>query len=92
MAPRQGEYTLRESDILDTIEREGSKIALVLFPGIQYFTGQWFPMASVTRVAQAQVSCLFSIFIFPFPVIGRYTIYTPIFFAQTRTQIRVALT
>ncbi|KAJ7343575.1 pyridoxal phosphate-dependent transferase [Mycena albidolilacea] len=56
MSPRPGEYTLREEDILDTIAREGSSIALVLFSGVQYYTGQWFPMQSITRAAQAQGS------------------------------------
>ncbi|KAJ7685095.1 pyridoxal phosphate-dependent transferase [Mycena polygramma] len=54
LSPRPGEYTLREQDILDTIAREGSSIALVIFSGVQYYTGQWFPMQSITRAAQAQ--------------------------------------
>ncbi|KAF7338363.1 Kynureninase [Mycena venus] len=54
LSPRPGEYTLREEDILETIAREGSSIALVLFSGVQYYTGQWFPMQSLTRAAQAQ--------------------------------------
>ncbi|KAK7014930.1 kynureninase [Favolaschia claudopus] len=54
MSPRSGEYTLREEDILTMIEREGSSIALVIFAGVQYYTGQWFPMQSITRAAQAQ--------------------------------------
>ncbi|KAH9484228.1 Kynureninase [Psilocybe cubensis] len=52
LSPRQGEYTLREEDILETIEKEGDSIALVLFSGIQYYTGQWFPMQSITKKAQ----------------------------------------
>lgn len=55
MSPRPGEYTLREQDILDTIAREGSSIALVIFSGVQYYTGQWFPMRTITRAAQEQV-------------------------------------
>ncbi|KAJ7489805.1 pyridoxal phosphate-dependent transferase [Mycena galericulata] len=54
MSPRPGEYTLREQDILDTIAREGPSIALVIFSGVQYYTGQWFPMQSITRAAQDQ--------------------------------------
>ena len=41
--------------MLDIIEKEGSKIALVLFGGLSYYTGQWFPMKSVTKAAKAKV-------------------------------------
>lgn len=52
LSPRDGEYFLREEDILEAIEKEGDSIALVLFSGIQYYTGQWFPMESITRKAK----------------------------------------
>ncbi|KAK7467009.1 Kynureninase (L-kynurenine hydrolase) [Stygiomarasmius scandens] len=52
MKPRDGEFCLREEDILDTIEREGSSIAIVLFSGVQYYTGQHFPMETITRKAK----------------------------------------
>ncbi|KAL0569890.1 Kynureninase (L-kynurenine hydrolase) [Marasmius crinis-equi] len=52
MSPREGEYTLRTEDILDMIEKEGDSIALVLFSGIQYYTGQWFKMETITRKAK----------------------------------------
>jgi len=55
ISPRAGEFTLREEDILDVIEREGDTIALVLFSGIHYFTGQWFPMEKITSKAQDKV-------------------------------------
>lgn len=55
VAPREGEFWLREEDILDVIEKEGSKVALVLFGGLSYYTGQWFPMKSVTKAAKAKV-------------------------------------
>ncbi|KLO12610.1 kynureninase [Schizopora paradoxa] len=54
LSPRSGEYTLREDDILSTIEREGASIALVLFPAVQYYSGQWFPMERITRAAKTQ--------------------------------------
>ncbi|KAF8969989.1 kynureninase [Flammula alnicola] len=52
VSPRKGEYTLREQDILDILDREGDSIALVLFSGVQYYTGQWFPMQAITKKAQ----------------------------------------
>lgn len=55
LSPREGEYTLREEDILRTLDEEGSSIALVLFSGVQYYTGQWFPMESITRRAKELV-------------------------------------
>ena len=60
IAPRPGEFWVREEDILDVIEKEGSKIALVLFGAISYYTGQWFPMKSVTKAAKAKVHPLIS--------------------------------
>jgi kynureninase len=61
MFPREGEFSLREEDILEVIEKQGPSIALVIFSGVQYYTGQWFPMQSITKAAKAQVS------FFPFP-------------------------
>lgn len=52
ISPRAGEYTLREEDILETLEKEGDNIALVIFSGVQYYTGQWFPMERITRKAK----------------------------------------
>jgi kynureninase len=40
MKPRAGERTLRTEDLIERIEREGSRLALVLLPGVQYLTGQ----------------------------------------------------
>ena len=56
ISPRPGEFTIRKEDILSVIAEQGQSIALVLFPGVQYYTGQWFPMQSVTKAAQDQVS------------------------------------
>jgi len=57
ISPREGEYTLREEDILEVIEKEGSTIALVIFGGIQYYTGQLFPMESITKKAK-EMGCI----------------------------------
>ncbi|KAJ7285942.1 pyridoxal phosphate-dependent transferase [Mycena rebaudengoi] len=62
MAPREGEYTLREQDILDKIAQEGSSIALVIFSGVQYYTGQWFPMQAITQGSSSPGTTIFTFF------------------------------
>ena len=54
LAPREGENTLRTEDILATIEKEGASIALCLFSGVQYYTGQFFECGRITAAAKAQ--------------------------------------
>ncbi|XP_061128305.1 kynureninase [Syngnathus typhle] len=54
---RPDEETLRTEDILDLIEKEGSSVALVMLSGVQYYTGQLFNMAAITKAAQKQ-GCL----------------------------------
>jgi kynureninase len=51
--PRPGEYTLRMEDVLGALEREGPRIALVLWPGVQYLTGQLFDLGTITAAARA---------------------------------------
>ncbi|XP_074482814.1 kynureninase [Sebastes fasciatus] len=50
--PRPGEETLRTEDILEVIEKEGDSIAVVMFSGVQYYTGQLFDMAAITEAGQ----------------------------------------
>ncbi len=46
--PRPGEETLRTEDILAAIEQHGEETALVMFSGINYYTGQFFDMPTIT--------------------------------------------
>jgi kynureninase len=49
LAPRSGEYCLRTDDIVQAIRDHGAETALVLLGGVQYYTGQRFDMATITR-------------------------------------------
>ena len=49
--PREGEWLVREEDILATIEANADELALVFFGGVNYFTGQLFNMQRLTEAA-----------------------------------------
>jgi kynureninase len=51
--PREGESLLRTEDILAAIEREGDALALVLLPGVQYYTGQLLDIPTITEATHA---------------------------------------
>lgn len=57
LAPRAGETTIRTEDIEALLAREGHAIALLWIGGVNYYTGQAFDMARITRAGQAQ-GCL----------------------------------
>ena len=44
---------LEPADLADILEREGDSIALVLLPGVQYYTGQVLDMAEICRQGRA---------------------------------------
>ncbi len=52
--PREGDYTVRQEDIEAAIEKHGDEIALVLFAGVNFFTGQFFDIEKITAAAQAR--------------------------------------
>ncbi|MFW2333908.1 kynureninase [Ilumatobacter sp.] len=53
VGPRDGEETLRPGDLLATIAEHGDQLALVLLPGVQYYTGQVLPMADIVAAGHA---------------------------------------
>jgi kynureninase len=53
LQPRCGEYTLRDEDILATIDKHKNELALVLIGGVNYYTGQLFNMEAIAAKAHA---------------------------------------
>ena len=49
--PRDGEFTLRTEDIIKAINDNAGELALVLFSGINYYTGQFFDVKAITKAA-----------------------------------------
>jgi kynureninase len=47
--PKEGEEILHTADILAKINENADEIALVLFGGINYYTGQWYDMETITK-------------------------------------------
>lgn len=53
-APRANEELLNYDDLWQLIEQHGDEIALILLPGVQYYTGQVLDMARITEIAHAK--------------------------------------
>ena len=51
IAPREGSHTIATEDILAAIETHKDSLALVLFGGVNYYTGQVFDMATIAAAA-----------------------------------------
>jgi kynureninase len=51
IVPREGEFTLRTEDIVQTIENEGNTVALILLSGVNYYTGQFYNIKKITEAA-----------------------------------------
>ncbi len=49
MKPRPGEHIIRTEDIEDFLDMEGDSFALVLFAGVNYYTGQAFEYERITK-------------------------------------------
>ncbi len=52
--PRKGEETLCTEDILQTIEDQGDEIALIMLPGVQYYTGEVLDMEVITQAGHSK--------------------------------------
>lgn len=57
LAPRSAEDTIRIEDIEACIAAEGPRLALVLWPGVQYLTGQRFDLRRIAQAAHSK-NCL----------------------------------
>lgn len=51
VAPREGEHNIRHEDILQAIKDNADDLALVLFGAVNYYSGQVFDMAGITKAA-----------------------------------------
>jgi len=47
---------LRTEDILDLIEKKGHSIAVIVLPGVQYYTGQVVDMKAITKAGHDKVN------------------------------------
>jgi kynureninase len=53
LRPRRGETYLRTEDIVAAIEENRGELALVIFGGVQYYTGQFFDIKKITQAGHA---------------------------------------
>ncbi|KAF2796787.1 kynureninase [Melanomma pulvis-pyrius CBS 109.77] len=54
IGPDDGSYEVSTEKILSIIDEHASTTALLLLPGIQYYTGQYFDMKTITTYAQSK--------------------------------------
>tara|TARA_B100000401_G_scaffold431915_1_gene368589 strand:- start:3435 stop:4715 length:1281 start_codon:yes stop_codon:yes gene_type:complete len=53
VGPREGEYLIREEDVFNKINELGDSLAMIMIGGVNYFTGQVFPMKEITKAGHA---------------------------------------
>jgi kynureninase len=53
IAPRPGEHCISHQDIYEAIEAHKNELALVMFGGVNYYSGQVFDMKTITEKAHA---------------------------------------
>ncbi|PQE28699.1 putative Kynureninase protein [Rutstroemia sp. NJR-2017a WRK4] len=54
IGPDEGTYEISTEKILRTIDEHADTTALLLLPGIQYYTGQFFDIKTITAYAQSK--------------------------------------
>jgi len=54
LRPAESERSIDITDVARVLEREGDSIAVVLLPGVQYYTGQAFDLEAIARLAHAK--------------------------------------
>ncbi|MGB3798210.1 MAG: kynureninase [Lewinella sp.] len=52
VSPRPGQATIATEDIIEAIEEAGDELALVLWSGVQYYTGQFFDLGAITAAGR----------------------------------------
>jgi len=51
--PREGEFTIQTEDIVNLIEKHADQLAVVMFAGVNFFTGQLFDIKRIAAAARA---------------------------------------
>ena len=52
ISARKGEHTIHTEDILAAIKEHGNETAVVMFGGVNYYSGQVFDMETITKATQ----------------------------------------
>lgn len=52
LRPDEGSETVSHATILNTIEKHGDELALVMMGGVNYYTGQAYPLKEIVEIAQ----------------------------------------
>ncbi len=58
LEPEPGRRTVEESSIESYLAREGDEVALLLWPGVQYATGQVFDLPRIAAAARESGACV----------------------------------
>ncbi len=53
ISPAEGAHTIEDIDIINGIKEAGDSLALVIIGGVNYYTGQFFDLAGITKAAHS---------------------------------------